>query len=528
LRDALRRRLTMASFKFKLLTYFVVVALVPVAGAYYGFESLAKSHETEKVDNRLRADVRAAVAGYAQQLDTVERRPMPLPLAVVLTRLRAATDPRDLLLAVEDGRVVAGAHASEQLALGNQAPGDVVLGGTRYRGVISSKLAAQGDVQFAALVPQRDIDAAIASTRWQIAGGLLAAALVCAGLVYLLGLSIVRRLGRLANAADEIARGRFRERVPAAGRDEFAQVAGAFNRMASQLEQRIDELEHERRRTREVTLRFGKALTATHDVDLLLRVIIETMVEATQADGGLVLGRKSELARAGNPESGAERLELPLIVTGDQFGKVVLSGASFDDEEVEVASSLAAQAVVALENAQLHRIVEWQALIDPLTGLANRRSLEESLLEEVARAERFGGDVCFVLADLDRFKRINDRYGHPTGDRALRVFAQTVRDLVRDIDCAGRWGGEEFALVLPGTDAEGGVVLAERIREALVAREIRSADGVRVQLTASFGVASYSESRAVTALVESADDALYWAKREGRDRVVTAADAARR
>ena len=383
-------------------------------------------------------------------------------------------------------------------------------------------------MQFASLVPQRELTAAITASRWRLVIAVAAVVGMFGLLVYMLGVSIVRTLGRLAQAADEIARGRFRERVRVHGHDEFAQVAEAFNRMAAQLEQRIDELEDERRRTREVTVRFGKALTATHDVDLLLRVIVETIVEATGAEGGLVLGRTGELARAGDPDAGARKLELPLNVGGELFGALVLGGEAFDDEQVETASSLAAQAAVALENAQLHTIVERQALVDPLTGLANRRSLEESLQEEVSRAQRFDGTVCLVLADLDRFKTINDRYGHPTGDRALRVFAQTVQDVVRQVDHAGRWGGEEFALVLPGTDVPGGVALAERIRETLAAREIRATSGEVVQLTASFGVAAHPRNGDHSSLVAAADEALYWAKRDGRDRVAAAVDAASR
>jgi diguanylate cyclase (GGDEF)-like protein len=511
------------SFKFKLLLYFAIVALVPVCGSYFGFETLAKRHETQKVDSRLRADLRSAVAGYSQQLDTAERRADVLPLVVVLPRIRAGIDPRDLLVAVQDGRIVAGPNRGAEIALAPGAPERTVLGGTRYRGLLTSTLAAAGNVQFAALAPERELAAAYTAARWRIAASLFAAVLLFGSLVYLLGLSIVRTLRRLAEAADEIARGRLRERVQVSGRDEFAQVAGAFNRMAEQLEQRLIELEGERRRAHEVTLGFGKALTVTHDVELLLRVIVETIVEATGAFGGFVEGRKGELARAGDPTLDGQHLELPLTVGGEFFGRIILNGPGFDEELEETASSLAAQATVALENAQLHRLVEWQALIDPLTGLANRRSLEESLAEEVARAQRLGGNVCLVLADLDRFKAINDKFGHPTGDRALHAFAQTLREVVREIDSAGRWGGEEFALILPGTDAAGGVVAAERVQDSLASRKIEAVNGEPVHMTASYGVAALNDAGTLEALVTAADEALYQAKRQGRDRVATAA-----
>jgi diguanylate cyclase (GGDEF)-like protein len=516
----------MASFKFKLVSYFALVALVPVLGAVYGFDTVAKRRETQRIDNRLRADVRAATAGYAQQLDGAERRAVPVSLPTAVSRLAEGIDPRDTLVAVKDGVVVGGPHLQAGLSLVPGVAGRVVIGNRPYRALLSAP-ATGGDVQFAALVPERELAAAITTSRWRLLIAVTAVVGMFGLLVYMLGVSIVRTLGRFAQAADEIARGRFRQRVHVHGRDEFANVAEAFNRMAAQLEQRMDELEEERRRSRELTVRFGKALTATHDVDLLLRVIVETMVEATGAEGGVVQGRTRELARVGDPDADARKLELPLTVAGDLFGKVMLTG-TFDDDQAETASLLATQAAVALENAELHTIVEQQALVDPLTGLANRRSLEESLQEEVSRAQRFDGDLCFVLADLDRFKAINDRYGHPTGDRALRVFAQTLTDVVREVDGAGRWGGEEFALILPGTGVAGGVALAERVREALAAREIRAANGELVQLTASFGVAAYPESRDHASLVAAADQALYWAKRDGRDRVSAAIDTARR
>ena len=204
---------------------------------------------------------------------------------------------------------------------------------------------------------------------------------------------------------------------------------------------------------------------------------------------------------------------------------MVVSGQRLDAEQVEVVASLAARVVVALENARLHRIVERQALHDELTGLANRRSVENTLHSELARAARYGDHVCFVLCDLDDFKNVNDTYGHPVGDDALRAFAAALNATVREVDLAGRWGGEEFALVLPGTDAEGGAALAERARVKIEARDLRTPDGRIVKLTSSFGVAAYPDCAELADLVAAADSALYAAKNRGKNCVVVSAES---
>jgi diguanylate cyclase (GGDEF)-like protein len=160
-----------------------------------------------------------------------------------------------------------------------------------------------------------------------------------------------------------------------------------------------------------------------------------------------------------------------------------------------------------------------QALLDGLTGLANRRSVEETLRTEVARARRFDDKLCVVMADLDDFKRVNDTWGHPVGDDALLMFAHTLRATAREMDVAGRWGGEEFVLVLPGTDAAGGARLAERARTALESRALE-VEGEPVRLTASFGVAELSPTADVSDLIAAADSALYEAKRTGKNRVM--------
>jgi diguanylate cyclase (GGDEF)-like protein len=202
------------------------------------------------------------------------------------------------------------------------------------------------------------------------------------------------------------------------------------------------------------------------------------------------------------------------------FGTLTIVGSSFDDEQRMAGSSLASHAAIALENARLHRIVERQALIDGLTGIANRRQCEEALTGEIARSERLGTPLTLVLADLDDFKGVNDVHGHAVGDDVLREFAAVLRATVRDSDLAGRWGGEEFLLLLPGAEAVGGAQLADRVRATLSQRSFLGREGEVVTVTCSFGVAQHRHGDDERDLFAAADRALYRAKREGKNRVV--------
>jgi diguanylate cyclase (GGDEF)-like protein len=163
------------------------------------------------------------------------------------------------------------------------------------------------------------------------------------------------------------------------------------------------------------------------------------------------------------------------------------------------------------------------AATDGLTGLMNKRSLDEALARDLARADRSQSCLGLVILDVDFFKKVNDTHGHQVGDEVLKAVAQVVASSLRTGDVAARYGGEEFVTLLPGSDLEGATIVAERIRKKLEQTEIKTSSGA-LRVTASFGVAAVCGPNCRSAgkdLVAKADSALYAAKRGGRNRVVT-------
>ena len=281
------------------------------------------------------------------------------------------------------------------------------------------------------------------------------------------------------------------------------------------------------RDAREAIALVGAALAATHNPRALVPLILEVVTEATGARGAQILQGPREVGWFGDIGRGIARPLRLALGEGDADEAMTLvlypPRRGFDAETRKLAEWIVAQATVALENARLHEEVRRQATTDELTGLVNRRRFMEALEAEVERARLFETPFAVVLADLDDFKRINDGHGHHAGDLALRSFGRLLAEHIRDFDVAGRLGGEEFAVLLPQTNVTEAMAVAGRIRDALATTSIDVGDDSTVRLTASFGVADSGPSGSTDELLRRADDALYSAKRAGKDRYVVAA-----
>lgn len=164
----------------------------------------------------------------------------------------------------------------------------------------------------------------------------------------------------------------------------------------------------------------------------------------------------------------------------------------------------------------------WKVLatVDPLTGLSNRQTMRSQLMRERDRAIRLKQPCTVALVDVDHFKKINDKYGHPQGDRVLRGIADLLLVTMRPYDMIYRYGGEEFLLCLPGTDLSVGAPVAERIRAGIAALDIRYTDGSHIPVAVTIGLAIITPGCGVEDTIEQADKALYDGKRQGRNRVV--------
>jgi diguanylate cyclase (GGDEF)-like protein len=209
---------------------------------------------------------------------------------------------------------------------------------------------------------------------------------------------------------------------------------------------------------------------------------------------------------------------LPLIAKGRAIGSFIVASKlpnAYSQRHIKLLEQLASQIAMPLENSQLYAKAEKKARIDELTNLLNRRSLDEMIDNEIGRHSRYGGAFTLAILDLDSFKSFNDSYGHLAGDRLLREVGYVIKNAIRNVDHAFRYGGDEFAILLPQTNIEDALQVLERVREK-IAREVDSGD---IHVTSSIGLASWPEDGiSHTDIIAAADVTLYRAKRSGGNR----------
>jgi diguanylate cyclase (GGDEF)-like protein len=330
----------------------------------------------------------------------------------------------------------------------------------------------------------------------------------------------------------------------------FAVLSYDRNARIEEAVARLDQLRVQRARLDRAIHRIGEAFASNLDRQALVELMLRTAVEAVEAQHGRVTLATRTIewaARAGPPapaavleeaEHGARRdgrlsaaradgaaaIAYPLIgndaaATDNGVLAVARRGGEFSREERALFGYLAQQTAIAMENVALHDRLRWQATVDELTGLANRRRFQDSLASEVSRMVRFRRPLALAILEIDGFKAVNDAYGFPQGDLVLREIATVVRRASRTTDEPARYRGEQLAMILPNTDPEGAFAMAEAIRRAVQALEVRLEEGARVRVTVSVGVSALDPSVAdPAALIASAEAALAEAKRGGKNR----------
>lgn len=423
--------------------------------------------------------------------------------------------------------------------------------------------------QFALLVstPQDPVISVTATMTTSMIILLLLAILVAASLGYLLARGITRPVRELVAGANAIASGNYDQHIQAPSRDEVGQLAKAFNEMAMRLSEHIEQLNESREKLKRALTRFGQTLRSTHDLDQLLNEVVDTSIDHLQARRGMVMlldhgakelrvsvsrgtqkddlrlkvgeglagyvaesGHPLRLPDGSNPASPSPTepdfrtaMLVPIFAQERVTGVLGLydkeGGIDFSEADMATLLSLADQAGVAIENVILHDQAQRLSITDGLTGTWNLRYFKMQVEREIERSARFHRPISLLMIDIDDFKVVNDSYGHQRGNAVLIDLVSRIRFTIREIDVLARWGGEEFVVILPETDASGGMLTAEKIRSVVAAKSFEGKPETKI--TISIGVACYpSHGSDEDSVVQAADTALLKAKAEGKNRVV--------
>ena len=408
-------------------------------------------------------------------------------------------------------------------------------------------------------------------------GGSLAVLLVLAlvaiaVLSHLMAKVITRPLQELSAGAQAIAEGRFDHRIDVRSTGELGSLAAAFNDMSDRLNTTITELSSSRAQLQRAVQRAAKTFRSTHNMDQIMESLLDTAIDAVRADAailwrfaptrrelypaitrgveattdvvpvgtgiaGLVAERGTPMLRGPDDEDDlrATVTDFPVSVAAPLYSRDRVQGvihllrkdarSAFGRQDLSTVVFLAEQGGVAIENVMLHEEARRLSLSDGLTGVWNRRYFQMQFRQVLATSLRFRRPFSVLMMDLDRFKEVNDSFGHQRGDATLVEFARRVSSVLREVDTFARYGGEEFICLLSETDYPGALTTAGKVLDVIKAEPFGDTGEKPVRLTLSIGIASYPvHGSSFTALVEAADQALYRAKEEGRDRAVVAGD----
>lgn len=268
-------------------------------------------------------------------------------------------------------------------------------------------------------------------------------------------------------------------------------------------------------------LQMTTILQSTLELNELLKLFSEELASLVRHDGISYLN-KSENHDVLYGEKARHRCTYRLILMEDDLGELCLfRKTKFNKEEIQQLENTIAALVYPLRNALLYKQAVERAHRDPLTGVNNRAALDSTLEQELDLVKRQGGPLSVVMLDVDKFKSVNDTYGHIAGDAVLKRIAESMADCARGSDVIYRYGGEEFVILLRNTTLEGAKLLAERIRDAIESI-IFKYEKFDIRVTASAGLTTADEKDDIDSLLRRCDEALYEAKQQGRNTIVVA------
>ncbi len=263
-------------------------------------------------------------------------------------------------------------------------------------------------------------------------------------------------------------------------------------------------------------LQIASALQTTLEIDKLIEVFAAEIQGLIPHDS-ISFENKQQNIHVSMGKKGKHSCSYQLVVTAQTLGQLNFTrGKKFSEGETLLLESLICSLVYPLRNAIMYKHALTAALTDPLTGANNRSAMNSALIRETELARRHNTPLSLIMLDIDKFKSINDTYGHLAGDFVIKSIADAVMECTRSSDILFRSGGEEFVILLSNTARQGALMLAERIRHTIASNEYVYGDHP-IEVTASLGISCFSKGDNSETLFEKADVALYTAKAEGRN-----------